>query len=230
MITGLMDFHIHSNFSDGLFSIGEIVRFAKEKNFKIIGISDHFETMKTKSIKRENLFDYLETINNFKNEFNIKPALEIDFSSRTDIENIPFDLLNRFDYLLFEYVQDPLWNGYPFWKLIEIIEKIKIPVGLAHNHIMKNFGDVNMDEFLNVLESHRIFIEINTNDIYSILGEYFFILSEEFFNLIREREIPVSIGSDMHSSLDDMLSLKKGLDFIERNRLEKNLNIFLDMI
>jgi len=226
----MMDFHIHSNFSDGIFSIKEIVDFAIENKFEIIGISDHFETIKTYSIKKYNLPNYLNAINSFKNETYVKAALEIDFSSRTDIDNLPFDILNKFDYLLFEYVQDPMWNGYPFWKLIEIIENIKIPVGLAHNHIMKNFKDVDMEEFLDVLESHRIFVEINTNEIYSLLGEYFFVLSEEFFTLIREKDIPVSVGSDMHSNLNDMLSVRKGFDFIEKIKLEKNFNVFLDLI
>ncbi|MGC8662868.1 MAG: PHP domain-containing protein [Thermoplasmata archaeon] len=226
----LMDFHIHSKFSDGLFSIEDIINYAKEKNFQIIGITDHYETIKTVSIPKNNLLNYISVLHIYKKNFNLKSSLEIDFSPRTSLDHLPYDELNSLDYLLFEYVQDPLWNGYPFWKLIEEIDKIHIPIGLAHNHIMKNFKDVNINEFLDVLESHKIFIEINTNKIYSILGEYFFNLSEEFFKMLKNRDIPVSVGSDMHTNLMDMLNVDKGFKFIENLGLERNFQLFLDLI
>ncbi|MDP8011550.1 MAG: PHP domain-containing protein [Thermoplasmata archaeon] len=225
----LIDFHIHSKFSDGIYAVEDIINFAKSHGFKMIGISDHYDTIKTVSIKKNKLLDYITFLNSLKNEFNLKSAVEIDFSPRTDLENLPFDQLNSLDYILFEYVQDPLWDGYPFWKLIDLLEKINVPIGLAHNNIMRNFKDVDMDEFVDVLETHKIFIEINANDIYTILSEYFFNLSEEFFKLIRNREIPISVGSDMHNKLDDMLKVKIGLTFIRNLNLERNLQLFLEL-
>lgn len=221
---------MHSTYSDGSFSVREIINFAKEKGFEMIGISDHYETLKTFSVKREKVDEYLKTIKSFQKEFNVKVALEIDFSERTDIENLAFEKINELDYVLFEYVQDELWNGYPFWKLIEVSEKIKVPIGLAHNHIMKNFKETDMNEFLNVLETHNIFIELNSNEIYSMFGEFYYELSEEFFRLISKRNIPISVGSDMHNHLEQMLSVKRSFEFIDRIGLNENFELFLNLL
>ena len=35
------DLHIHTNYSDGIHSIEEVVKFVKEKKIKVIAITDH---------------------------------------------------------------------------------------------------------------------------------------------------------------------------------------------
>lgn len=68
----LLDFHIHSSFSDGKLSISEIVDFYGRRGFSAIAITDHladtasltgFVTHQLKlSLSKNNMDEYLETI------------------------------------------------------------------------------------------------------------------------------------------------------------------------
>ncbi len=225
----ITDFHIHTNLSDGSSSVDEIIKFAKKHGFDMIGISDHFETVKTKSIKSKYLKNYIEGIRMIseKYDFPLKVGVEIDFSNRTDFENIDYNVLNQLDYALFEYVQDTVWDGKPFWELLEIYDRIDIPIGLAHNNIDKNFKDVDFENFLDTLETTGIFVEINTNPLYSMFSQQYYELSRPFFESIKGRNIAISIGSDMHFYLEDMLNVKKGILFIKELGLENNYLLFL---
>lgn len=222
-----VDFHIHSTFSDGKYSIGEITNFARKHNFRSIGITDHYKTTKVKSMDNKMLEKYIETIDSINSDIKIYKGIEIDFSSRTDFSMLDFSIFENLNFVLFEYVEDSSMGGYPLWRLLEIFDKIKIPIGLAHNNIMKNFHFIKMDDLISLFESHSIFIELNTNKNYTILGEYYYTLSEEFFKLLKGRNVPISVGSDMHNSLDEMLNVKNGLEFIELFNLNDNLDLFL---
>ncbi|MEM4171142.1 MAG: PHP domain-containing protein, partial [Thermoplasmata archaeon] len=79
-----VDFHIHSTFSDGKYSIGEITNFARKHNFRSIGITDHYKTTKVKSMDNKMLEKYIETIDSINSDIKIYKGIEIDFSSRTD--------------------------------------------------------------------------------------------------------------------------------------------------
>lgn len=226
----LVDFHIHSKFSDGIFEVKDIARYAYENGFSAIGISDHFKTKKVRSLDIKDIRRYIEDIDSIDFPIKIYKGIEVDFSPRTDISLLKNEILDDIDYVIFEYVGDSSMNGYPLWRLLEIYEDLDKPVGLAHNNLQKNFSSVGRDEILDLFETHSIFVEINTNKNYSILGEYYYSISEDFFRLMKGREIPVSIGSDMHERLDDMLSVKKGLDFAETLGLQVNIEMFLRIL
>ena len=81
------DLHIHSVYSDGLNTIEEIVVSAIEKGFDMIGISDHSYTDFDKSycIKKEDLRDYYNEINDLKKKYcekiRIYAGIEQDYYS-----------------------------------------------------------------------------------------------------------------------------------------------------
>jgi DNA polymerase (family 10) len=226
----LIDFHIHSTFSDGLYDIMDIAAYALKKEFKVIGISDHFNTRKVRSIEPGKIKNYIEEIESLDLPIKIYKGIEIDFSPRTDLSLLRKTIFESIDYILFEYVNDSSMMGYPLWRLLEIYEDIGKPIGLAHNNIQKNFNSINREDFLDLLETHNIFLEINTNINYSILGEYYYSISEEFFKSIKGRSIPVSIGSDMHNNLEEMLNVKKGIKFVESLGIEENVKLFMEIL
>ncbi len=226
----LIDFHLHSTFSDGLYGLNEIARYAYEKGFYAIGITDHFSTRKVRSMDPAEIKRYLEEIESIDIPLKIFKGLEIDFSPRTDISLIGGKIFEGLDYILFEYVGDISMGGYPLWKLLDIYDDIGLPIGLAHNNLQKNFSSIEMDNFLDLLETHQIFVEVNTNKNYSILGDYYYSLSDEFFKKFKDRDIPVSIGSDMHENLNEMLNVSRGIKFIESLGIEENVRIFLKML
>ncbi len=219
----MRDYHIHTILSTGMFTVNEIVEFASKNGFDAIGICDNYRTKRVRSI--QDVDTYFST---FRENYDIKvfKSLEIDFSVYSDINNIFDENLNKLDYILIENVEDKRYNGNPFWMLLGFLDKINVPVGLAHNNIGRNFSDKNMEDFIDVLESRQIFIEINTSDYYTLFGEYFFELSSEFFEKISKRNVPVSIGSDTREKLEQMLTVKKAYQFIEKMKLEENLKIF----
>ncbi|HEU12994.1 MAG TPA: PHP domain-containing protein, partial [Euryarchaeota archaeon] len=146
----LIDFHIHSTFSDGLYGLNEIARYAYEKGFYAIGITDHFSTRKVRSMDPEVIKRYLEEIESIDVPLKIFKGLEIDFSPRTDISLIGGKIFEGLDYILFEYVGDSNMGGYPLWKLLDIYDDIGLPIGLAHNNLQKNFSSIEMNNFLDL--------------------------------------------------------------------------------
>ncbi len=225
----MMNFHIHSTWSDGTYTPEIIVREAIKRKMEKIGFSDHFRTKKVASIPEKYLKMYVEDIKALKKKYedriDIYVGIEVDFSPRTDIDHLPD--FQDFDFVLFEYVQDSLWDGYPLWMLLDLRKEIGAPVLLAHNDLERNFGSSDMHAFLRVLEADDIGVELNTNYNYTKLGEPFYRLSYRIFEEMRKFKIPISVGSDMHSEIERISDVGDALDFIQELHLEENLKLFL---
>ncbi len=227
-----MNFHIHTTWSDGTFTPEIIAREAIKRKIDKIAITDHYETKKTSSIPAKYLKMYLEDIQTLRKKYSDKIdiyiGIEVDFSPRTDLDSLPD--FSGFDFVLFEYVQDSLWEGYPLWMLFNIQRKLKAPIVLAHNDISRNFKDSDITALLRVLESHKIGIELNTNINYTKLGEPYYRLAYDIFYAMKNYSIPISVGSDMHHNLEELGDVNDALNFIQELHLEKNFKLFLKEI
>ncbi len=224
----MMNLHNHTTFSDGLFSPKEIIVAGIEAELTHIAITDHYMTNKVDSISRDGLVDYIQEIkakaDEFQDQIKVLCGVELDSSrKRTDFSTVPYDDLGELDLVLFEYVQNDIWNGMPLWELLGIREKIKCPVGLAHNDIGKNFSHSNYNELIAVLEANEIFIELCPSLRNSKLNTPYYHYAEDFFANIRDSEVLLSIGSDTHSTLKSVGNLDDALDFIKRFDLTENL-------
>ncbi len=182
------DFHIHSEWSDGDNSIEEILQAAKDRNLSIIGINDHLSEIKASiPLESEAIRDYLLDIREISKEMGIQTlaGLEIDFFP---IDQIEIELLNKFDYLIFENVQ-----GLPRIKQIcEFSKKFKGPaIGLSHAEL--RYPEQIFREIIKLLEEHNIFIELNANYTQNYEA------SRDLFPIIVESKVGLSIGSDSHS-------------------------------
>ena len=224
-----MNFHIHTTWSDGTFTPEIIVREAIKRKMDKIAITDHYLTKKTASLPPKYLKMYVEDLKGlrkkYSNEIDIYIGLEIDFSNRTDLDNLPD--FSDVDFLLFEYVQDELWDGYPLWMLLNLRKKIKKPFILAHNDISRNFKNADYNALLRVLEADNIGVELNTNYNYTRLGLPFYRLAEDFFVNLRNYKIPVSVGSDLHDEIENLKNVEDAFTFIQENHLENNFKLFL---
>ncbi|MHA1384937.1 MAG: hypothetical protein ACTSR3_14410 [Candidatus Helarchaeota archaeon] len=166
------DFHIHSELSDGDNSIEEIMQAA-------IKASIPFES--------EAIRDYLLDIQEISKAIGI-PALaglEID---TTALDQLDIELLNKFDYLIFENIM-----GLPkIKKICEFSKKFNGPlIGLAHAEL--RYPEQLFGKIVKLLEDHEIFLELNANYTQNYEA------SRNFFNIIAESKIGLSIGSDSHS-------------------------------
>ncbi len=227
----MMNFHIHTTWSDGIYTPEIIVREAVKRKMEKIAITDHFATRKVSSIPLKYLKMYVEDIKALRKKYRdieIYVGVEVDFSPRTDIDELPD--FEELDFVLFEYVQDSLWEGYPLWMLMELRKRIVPPVILAHNDLSRNFGHSDMESLLRVLEADRIGIELNTNMNYTKLGEFYYRLATPIFERIKDFDIPISVGTDLHENLELIDDVDDALSFIQELHLEKNLKLFLKMV
>jgi histidinol phosphatase-like PHP family hydrolase len=183
------DLHIHTNLSDGLNSIVEIVNYVKlyKKNYKYIGISDHINYLDLNKIKE--LKDYI------KNNLNSKD-LEIFLGVEENIDENGYlyyqkldsnlDFINNIDFINasihsnFNLPEDQQYS-----RLIKVINSNNSKV-LAISHLttrilgIRDPINLNLNKILNIineLNKKNKYIEINCHldrlDVdYNILREY----------------------------------------------------------
>jgi DNA polymerase (family 10) len=224
----MMNLHNHTTLSDGRFSPQEVIEAGVDFGLTHIAITDHFMTTKVDSIHFDELPDYTQKIRDlgeeFRNQIKVLCGIEIDScKKRTDLAQIPYNDLNELDFVLFEYVQNDIWNGMPLWELLGIREKIKKPVGLAHNDIGKNFSHAKYDELIAVLEANEIFIELCPSLRNSKLNKPYYHFAEGFFSSLSHSQVLISIGTDTHSNLKNVGNLDDAMEFIKRFGLSEKL-------
>ncbi len=224
----MMNLHNHSTFSDGIFPPEAIVKKAISCGLNYVAITDHYMTRKARSMDNSELERYIDEISRLKDEYSseikVLMGVEIDASrDRTNFDAIRYDLLNSMDFVLFEYVNDDLWEGMHLWELFNIIQKIEVPSGLAHNDISRNFREIDYDALLNVLEDNDIFVELSPSPRNSKFNRPYYRFAMEFFHALSRSDVMVSIGTDTHTNLDEVCLIKDAIAFIEEMRLENNL-------
>ncbi|MFH0837201.1 MAG: PHP domain-containing protein [Candidatus Aenigmatarchaeota archaeon] len=204
------DLHVHTDRSDGNLSPESLIKTARNKWIEVIGFSDHAFTRKLQKDMQITLFEkYLGDIRELQKSYGdicIKAGLEIDSSySRTAVlKNLPFEVLNRFDYVLFENVEvDPNEHGIgSLDEIIAIRKKLLIPVGLAHNRLQYKLKSGNEARIIAyALEENDIFIELNqpeniSNSLRTDRNYLYF--TDELIKYMKESCVRFTIGTDTH--------------------------------
>jgi histidinol phosphatase-like PHP family hydrolase len=198
----------------------------------LIGITDHYATKKIRSIIPEQLVSYTKHIKRLKHEnrskIKVLAGVELDSNpNRTDLENLNISQLNTLDFILFEYVADPLWGGIALDEFLILADKFSIPLGLAHPDIELCFYSQDLGEIISKLEGHNIFIELSTGMQNTRNGKQYYHLAQNFFEKIKDTKIGIAVGSDSHEDADDIINIYDAEMFIESMGLSENLNYFL---
>lgn len=199
----LMDVHNHTIWSDGVDSMEDIVLNAIHKGLDCIGISDHFDTLKCHSVSPNELDKYISLIESLKKKYSkhitICSGVEISFdNSLCKLDSLPFDLLNKLDYVIFEY-----FNFNNKEEFIALRHNFTCNVGLAHTDLINMIKIWNLPKLFEFLKNNKIFWEININEGH----QYFFNILEKitsfkvsyFFKNMKKFGIPITVGSDIHS-------------------------------
>ncbi|MBI4919604.1 PHP domain-containing protein [archaeon] len=129
-------YHNHTTWSDGVYTPEQLVERAIQLGFTEVGITDHYLTLKggINCVKSEQIADYISMIDQLRKKYlntKILSSLEIDVSMfNLDRNNLPFDKLNKLDYVLFEYVDEQdvsLWAKTEMrrGKMLQIIQDVK---------------------------------------------------------------------------------------------------------
>ncbi len=231
----LHNLHCHTTYSDGHLTPERLVERAKEQGLEIVGITDHAFTSKLPNFRQvsDNLAEYIERLRTLQYDaqgIQLLLGLEIDFSEYTGThpQQLPIDLLNQLDYVLFEYVETHYDQetevGYrDIRQLLDIRGQIQVPVGLAHNDLQMNFS--RKEEYLaEALAAHDIFVELEQsesrfggkgrNTRFSGGKDYYMYFEDKLLQLMKEKEIKVVIGTDAHRA-DQLVAIDDAISFVQ---------------
>ena len=227
----MINLHTHTLYSDGSFLPEDVVRRAFEGGLTHIAITDHFETDKVPTpLKRDQFERYLDDLNAlkelYKGRIEVLAGVEIDTNpGRCELESLPIDLLNKLDVVLFEYASDAMNGGRQLEGLEDFRKQLTRPIcGLCHWDMDRIFPYRDPNELANTLNVMDLFVEISTSQYYTREGLPFFLHAERFFRSFKGK-VKVSIGTDMHRRIDEVVNLKTGQDFIRWIGLERDVVI-----
>jgi len=230
--------HTHTNYSDGKLSPEQLVENARLEGLEIIGISDHAFSSKLPPLYQitENLQTYLTHLRKIQQAIQgieVKVGIEIDVSMfyGTNPSALPFNMLNKFDYILFEYVN----TEHEYWGTVgnrdishvfAVRDKLTVPVGLAHNDLQQNF-DGKEEQIARLLADYDIFVEFNKSEYHPGRGvgrntrnglDYYEHLSPKLLESLSKQTVGVVIGTDSHTG-ENLANLNDIHQFIEKNHL-----------
>jgi histidinol phosphatase-like PHP family hydrolase len=214
-----INLHNHTLYSDGDFTVDEVVSWARREGITHLAITDHFETSKIiDPLRSVDLPSYLRDIQRAKERhvghLEILAGVEIDTNpERCDLYELPFDLLNQLDLVLFEYVEDPLYGGVPINELRHLVRELHVPFGLCHWDMDRIFPRRDPDWLADKVAELGAFVEVPTSWHYKRDGRFLYEHSERFYRAFRDR-VKVSVGTDMHHSLKEVGNVGHGLRFI----------------
>jgi histidinol phosphatase-like PHP family hydrolase len=220
----LINLHTHTTFSDGDFTAEQIVSTAENHGLSHIAITDHFATTKVRSLPMERLEEYIGVITDLKEKhrkLNVLVGVEIDANPyRCDLDSLPIDQLNQLDLVLFEYVQSP--DGTSLEDLGMLLESLKVPCGLAHNDLERNFKGWSPVDIADYIASFGVFVEINSAWPYARDGAMFWEKAEKHYQAFKGK-VKVSVGTDVHHNLSEVYNLDKPYQFLRKNNLLSDL-------
>lgn len=230
-----INIHNHTTFSDGSHKPEALVEHGHSEGIEVLGISDHFATSKVRCPHPPQLKEYISRLDEIKQQYRSKLDLllgvEIDSSlKRTDFDSFNYSDINLLDFILIEYVEDPLWRGMKLNQFTQFVKKLTVPVGLAHPDIELCFHKFDARDVIAEFEKNNIFIELDTAWHNARSGKQYYHLAENFFELLKDTDVALAIGTDTHDNIDDVSNIKDAKDFIERKGLERNLELFLDLV
>jgi histidinol phosphatase-like PHP family hydrolase len=219
-----INLHTHTLYSDGDFTVEEVVRSAYEGGLTHVAITDHFETCKIiNPLHRMDFENYMRNIEQVRQKFQGKievlAGVEIDTNpERCDLYELPFELLDRLDVVLFEYAEDPLQGGIPLNELRSLTRDLNVPFGLCHWDMDRLFPHREPEWLAEKIAELGAFVEVSTSQHYARQGRYLYEHSERFYRAF-DKKVKVSIGTDMHHSLAEVSNIARGLRFLRSNRI-----------
>ncbi|MGD8452361.1 MAG: PHP domain-containing protein [Phycisphaerae bacterium] len=228
MSQGLYNLHNHTPFSDGAYTIDEIVEAhldCKEFETAGIGISDHlFGTPSSREVTNDREFErlfsketraYVEQVREARQRWAGKVRIlcgaEINWPMNKTMLGCIREMLTGIDYVLFEYAD---WAG--LTTLANQARRWPCPVGLAHTVVAEQFPTTSMDQVVRTVANARMFYEISSK--FLPLDEH-----DRWFNLLPNHRVFVTIGTDTHDDLSVIRDVPKLHEYAKRRGLGEKI-------
>ena len=214
------DLHIHSNYSDGISSIYEIVRESKDLGYKYIGISDHAEDLKfAKGLSEKRIYKERLEIRKIEKLFkDIKIFFGIEANIRNDGSiDVNESILKDLDFVIASIHNN--FNEDLNTNMKRLINAIRNPfvtiIGHPTGRKISERDEMKIDwkKFYKEIENSKTILEINSAsdrlDLYS--------------NIIYENsnfDVLYSISSDCHFAPQLNFVSQYGINIAKRALLE----------
>ncbi len=226
----LIDYHMHTELTDGAGRPVEYARVAVERGLTEIGCSDHAPLMGDRetdwTLRLAELETYVGWVRDAQREFpqlTIKLALEVDYAPGCEPWVRDLAKLYPWDYFLgsVHWIGDwPVDRSAEDWKTEDVEERWRqyfdfwkdaartgLYDSLAHPDLPKKFNyqpktdfTAVFEEALQVVADCGLAIEVSTAGLRKPCREIY--PSEQFLKMARRLDIPVTLGSDAHIPQD----------------------------
>lgn len=241
------DLHIHTNYSDGISSIYEIVRESKDLGYEYIGISEHAEDLKfakgltEKRIYKERLeIRKIEKLfNNLKIFFGIEAnirndgSLDVDEHILKDLDFVVASIHNNFNEdmksnmkRLINAIRNPYVTiiGHPSGRKISERKEMKIDWKVFYNEIKNSdtILEINSSPDRLDLSSNRIFENSKYDVLYSINSDSHFAPQLNFVNQYGVYIAKRALLED--KKIINTYEVKDLIKILQRKKSSKNLN------
>lgn len=200
------DLHNHTSWSDGDFTIGEIIGRAVEVGLSQVGISDHFEAI-------EDIEEYIKEIISYRDEceeVDILVGIEIRVQTLLGLTTNPIQYLgSKLDYMLIEGIEYRVSIDEVLANLQPIIKSMNCKLGWAHLNL-ERLGDARK-QVLDFTVVNKMFIDFNIESAFyqNVLQGF------EHINDVILKGIEIIVGSDTHEFEDEWLgSIRTAHQFI----------------
>ncbi len=228
MPDGVLNLHVHTQFSDGVFDIDELCEAhlkCESPRVAGIGLADHlFLTPSSREpanerdfqrIFREETARYVQGVeaarSRWAGRMQIFCGCEINWPlNRRWVESIR-ELLRGLDFVLFEFVD---WNG--LTTLASLARQWPCPIGLAHTDVAQAFPNTSLDQIVRTMANARMFYEVNPK--LAPLSRH-----DRWFAHVSRHRVRLSLGTDTHDDLGSIDEIGGLLAFVREHGLEDRL-------
>ncbi len=209
MSQGIYNLHNHTPFSDGAYTIDELVEAHLDapalKGYELhgIGIADHmFCTPSSREVHNEKEFErlfgketrsYVAEVRKARQRWGDRVQIycgaEINWPLNKGLLDHVRAHLSGVDYVLFEYVD---WAG--LTQLANQARRWPCPVLLAHTDVAVQFPNTSMDQVVRTLANARIVYELNSK-LMPLSTQ------DRWFKVLPQHRVSLALGTDTHDDL-----------------------------
>lgn len=231
MTLGIYNLHNHTPFSDGAYTVDEIVEAhlecdaLAEHELLGIGISDHlFCTPSSREVNNDKEFErvfgkearnYVNSVHEARQRWAGKVPIycgaEINWPLNKGHLDTLRGMVGGIDYVLFEYVD---WAG--LTQLANQARRWPCPVILAHTDVTVAFPNTSMDQVVRTLANARIVYEANSKQV--PLSEH-----DRWYKVLPNHRVYVSVGTDTHDDLDVLKDLPEMFKYLHSRGLGEKI-------
>lgn len=207
----IIDYHIHTSFSDGFFTPRDMIQAAAKRGIQEVCITDHYSIWKS-ALSDLDLVEYFTTLDRIRSDesLGIKVFIGIEVDLSTINSLYPLEGF-QWDLILFEYVfTQSSWEK-KFHQLINFKKKNQnFNIGLAHTRFT-HVSEPRIEYVLNKIKEFDIIIELNTG-YGNYLDKWFKYIDDGFW---------FSIGSDAHHT-GSLGNTTHAINFLKERRIPLN--------